>query len=79
MRLFSNKDINTQVSILNEAILNIFSDYVPSKYITIDDKDPIWMNETVKLKIKAKENMYKKYIQNGKFESDFVLLETLIT
>ena len=79
MRLFSNKDINTQVSILNEAILNIFSDSVPSKYITIDDKDPIWMNETVKLKIKAKENMYKKYIQNGKFESDFVLLETLIT
>ena len=22
--------------------------------------------------------MYKKYIQNGRFESDFVLLETLI-
>ena len=37
------------------------------------------MNETIKLKIKAKDNMYKKYIQNGRFESDFVLLETLIT
>ena len=50
-----------------------------NKYITIDDKDPVWMNETIKLKIKAKDNMYKKYIQNGRFESDFVLLETLIT
>ena len=78
-RLFSKKDINTQVSILNETILNVFSNYVPNKYITIDDKDPVWMNETIKLKIKAKYNMYKKYIQNGGFESDFALLETLIT
>ena len=37
------------------------------------------MNETIKLKIKAKDNMYNKYLQNGRFESDFVLLETLIT
>ena len=35
------------------------------------------MNETIKWKIKAKDDMYKRYIQNG--TSDFVLLETLIT
>ena len=57
----------------------VFRNYVPNKYITIDDKDPVWMNETVKLKIKTKNNMYNKYIQNGRFESDFLLLETLIT
>ena len=70
---------NEQVSILNETILNVFSNYVPDKYITIDDKDLVWMNETIKLKIKAKDNMYNKYLQNGRFKSDFVLLETLIT
>ena len=70
---------NEQVSILNETILNVFSNYVPDKYITIDDKDLVWMNETIKLKIKAKGNMYNKYLQNGRFKSDFVLLETLIT
>ena len=37
------------------------------------------MNETVKLKIKTKNNMYNKYIQNGRSESDFLLLETLIS
>ena len=37
------------------------------------------MNETVKLKIKTKNNMYNKYIQNGRFQSDFLLLEILIT
>ena len=57
-RLFSNKDIDTRVSILNETILNIFSNYVPNKYITIDDKDLAWMSKTIKLKIKAKDNMY---------------------
>ena len=51
---------------------------MPNKYITIDDKDPPWMNETVKLKIKEKETMYNKYINNRRFESDFVLLETSI-
>ena len=78
-RLFNNKDVNTQVSILNETVLNVFSNYVPNKYTTIDDKDPVWMNETMKLKIKAKNSMYNRFIQNGRSESDFVLLETLIT
>ena len=35
-------------------MLNVFINYVPNKYITIDDKDPVWMNETIKSKIKAK-------------------------
>ena len=52
---------------------------MPNKYITIDDKDPLWMNETIKLKITAKNNLYNKYIQSGRFESAFLLLEILIT
>ena len=39
---------------LIEIILNIFRNYVPNKYIAIDDKDPVWMNETIKSKIKVK-------------------------
>ena len=34
-----------QVVALNKIILNIFRNYVPNKYITIDDKVPVWMNE----------------------------------
>ena len=36
------------------------------------------MNETKKSKIKTKNALYKKYIQNGRFESAFVYLENLI-
>ena len=40
-RLFDQNDINVQVVAFNETILNIFRNYVPNKYITIDDKDPV--------------------------------------
>ena len=56
-RIFNKKDIDTQVAVFDETILNVFRNYVPNMYITIDDKDPVWMNETIKLKIKAKNNM----------------------
>ena len=36
------------------------------------------MNETTKSKIKAKNTLYKKYIQKRRLESDLVLLENLI-
>ena len=39
--LFDQKDINAQIVALDETILNIFRNYVPTKYITIDDKDPV--------------------------------------
>ena len=37
------------------------------------------MNETIKSKIKTKNKLHKQYIDNGRFESDFVFIETLIT
>ena len=78
-RLFDQLDINEQVAAFNETTLNVFQNYVPNKYITIDDKDPVWMNENIKTKIKEKNTFYHKYIENGRLESDFILLEKLIT
>ena len=37
------------------------------------------MNEIIKSKIKRKNLLFKQYIQNGRFESDFVFIENLIT
>ena len=37
------------------------------------------MNEIIKSKMEAKNILYKKYIRNGRFESDFIFLENLIT
>ena len=61
-RLFEQKDINAQVIALREAILNVFQNYVPNWNVTIDDKDPVWMNETIKSKIKTNSKLCKQYI-----------------
>ena len=76
-RFFDKKDVNAQVLTLNEVILNMFRNYVPNKYITIHDKDPVWMNETIKNEMIVRNNLFKQYIQNGRFECDFILIERL--
>ena len=49
--LFSPKNVYDQVVIFNQTLMNIFSNYMPKKLITVDDKDPTWMNEYMKKKI----------------------------
>ena len=37
------------------------------------------MNVNIKTKIKEKDTPYQKYVENGRLEGDFILLEKLIT
>ena len=54
--LFHNKTVHKQVSIFNETLMNIFSNFISNKYITFDDRDPPWMNDFAKTEIKLKTN-----------------------
>ena len=56
-RLFNQLDINAEVPAFNETILNVFRNYVPNKYITIDNKD-LFLDER---KYKNKDQR-KRYI-----------------
>ena len=47
-RLLDNKNVDSQVLILNDIILNIFRNFVPNKYVAFDGKYPVWMNENIK-------------------------------
>ena len=44
-------------------ILDVFRNYVPNKYVTIDDKDPLLMNEMIKSKMKEKEIIPALYLK----------------
>ena len=46
-RLFDQKSIDGQAATFNDTILNTFCNFVTNKYMAIDDKDPVWMNETI--------------------------------
>ena len=77
-RLLDNKNVDSQVLILNDIILNIFRNFVPNKYVTFDDKDPVWMNENIKSKIKSKNKLDQEYIQKGRQETHFCALEETV-
>ena len=62
--LFSNENVEKQVNILNDTLLNIFTNFVRSKVITLDGKDPPWINEGVKCNIKSKNKTFQKFLKN---------------
>ena len=51
----------------------------PISTLLVMIKIPSESKKTINLKIKTKDNMYKRHIQIRRFEIDFVLLETLLT
>ena len=57
--MFLNKNTNEQIVICNDILMNIFSNYILNKYVTIDDRDPPWMTEKIKNKINLKRSLSK--------------------
>ena len=62
--IFNNKSVHKQLSIFNETLMNMFSNLTPNKLVTFDDRDPPWMNDFVKSKIKWKIQLYKIFTKN---------------
>ena len=56
--LFFKKSVHVQVSIFNNILMNIFSNYIPNKFVTIDKKDPLWMTERTKNKFFEKKKLH---------------------
>ena len=74
--LFSHKNVHEQVAIFNQILMNSFSNYIPNKFITIDDKDPQWMNEYIKRKIIDKKVAFKSFNMNSKSYDAYLKLQT---
>ena len=59
--------------------MNIFSNYIPNKLITIDDKDPPWMNDYIKRKTMEKKVACKSLILITKNYDAYLQLQTIST
>ena len=46
--------LSIQTKTIKIPIMNVFTNFIPNKLITIDDKDPPWMNDVIKNKIKKR-------------------------
>ena len=75
---FSGKNVHQQVKIFNKTI-NIFSNFIPNKLVTFDDKYPPWMTERLKEKTKWKHKFYRDYLKNGKTEAGYMHVHHAIT
>ena len=68
-----------QVIIFDQILMNIFSNYVPNKLTTVDDKVPPWMNESIKRKVMAKKYACKSFDANKKNYDAYFKLQTIST
>ena len=65
-REFLNLNVNQQVELFNNYLMNIFQNYIPNEIITINDMDPPWITDKIRNKIRCKNELYRKYMHNGK-------------
>ena len=67
---FRDLNVNGQVDYLTKCILNVFTNFVPNKFITCKDKDPPWMTEEVNNLCHNKAKIYEKNVTNGRSDAD---------
>ena len=78
-KLCANKTVESQVSELNDLLLNIYSNYIPNKTVLCDDKDPPWMTNGPRTVIEMKNIVYKQYIWSLRRHNYYICLKNLTT
>ena len=64
-RAFFNLDINEMVFICNTTIKNIMANFIPHETIICDDRDPPWINNTIKKLIYERNSLCKDCRKNN--------------
>ena len=59
--------MHEQVELCSKTLLNIFHNFIPSKIILCDDKDP-WMNYEIKKLIKNTKTLFLCQIKSGNLD-----------
>ena len=60
-KAFYSTNVTKKVSIFNEPILNVLSNYIPHETLTCDDKDPLWFKSRIKSLLQDKNKLYKDF------------------
>ena len=76
--LFSYNHIDIQVSIFEECVLNVFKNFVPNKYVVFDNKEPIWMDQSIKQLIKERDSCFSKCQSQGCRDEDLHIFTSLM-
>ena len=75
--LNKNHNPNAQVKLLNQIILNVITNFVPSSTFSSNMNKPKWITREIKNKLRKQKTVYKKYRVNGFREEDKVAVDKL--
>ena len=68
-KAFLDKSTEEKASIFTKTILNIMSNFIPNEKVTIDDRDPPWINNKVKSLIKNENEYFKNGVKPNNSKS----------
>ena len=68
-KAFLDKSTKENAFILTKTILNIMSNFIPNEIVTMDDRDPTWINNKIKSLIKNKNEYFKNCVKPNNSES----------
>ena len=60
---------NEQVELLNEVLLDIYSNFIPNKVATIRPRQAPWITQAIKNFLRRKTRAYKSFVRNGRPEN----------
>ena len=59
--------------------MNVFSNFIPDKAVTFNEKDPRWKTSNWKDKLNWKKGIYKDDLKNGKTSYQYLQIKLSIS
>ena len=75
--LFSDNHIDIQVSIFEECVLNVFKKFIPNKYVVFNDREPVWMDQSIKQLLKERDSFFSKHPSQVRRGEDLYIVTSL--
>ena len=73
--MFSNKSVDQSI---NRTVMNVFSNFVPNKFATFNDRDTKWMTSIIKYKTNYRNSICREYLKKGKQQVDYMKIQNTI-
>ena len=70
---------NEQYKLLNEILLNIYSNFIPNQGKTIRPRQAPWLTQSVKKVLREKNRAYKNYMRNGQPDNKLEGIQRMIS
>ena len=72
---FFDLDVETMAELFTNTLYSLFLNHIPNRVLKIDDKDPPWINHSIKTAIKRKHRFYRKFLDRGRRQEDWALVK----